>query len=162
MIVTTRFSAIAILLALATSSALGQEDQLAVTSVADDAAVWAVIERSWQAEQQGDTRWIDELLSADFVGWDTTSPAPRDKGSTRRWQAFSARQVDVLEYELYPLSIVVHGDMAVAHYLFSSATKPKSQRVEMTDGRYTDVLVRVGNEWRFISWHGGSNNATQR
>jgi hypothetical protein len=27
----------------------------------------------------------------------------------------------------------------------------------MTNGRYTDVLVRDDGVWRFISWHGGDD-----
>ena len=131
--------------------------EAAAPPVSDDSAVWSVIERAWQAERQGDTKWVDELLSADFVGWSNDTPAPRDKGSTRMWNNFASKQVDVVEYELYPLSIVVHGDMAVAHYLYSTATKPKGEPVEMSHGRYTDVLVRVDGGWKFISWHGGDD-----
>lgn len=125
-------------------------------SVSDDAAVWSVIEQSWQAERQGDVRWIEDLLSADFVGWSNNAPAPRDKASTRRWKTFSSKQVNIEEYELYPLSIIVHGDMAVAHYLFTTASRAKGENTKMTNGRFTDVLVRTDGTWRYIAWHGGS------
>ncbi|NOX70670.1 MAG: nuclear transport factor 2 family protein [Gammaproteobacteria bacterium] len=124
----------------------------------DDSAVWSVIERSWQAEQRGDSKWIDELLSADFVGWEKDSPAPRDKGSTRLWNIFSSKQTDMLEHELYPLSIIVHGDMAVAHYLYSSASRAKGEKVRTEQGRYTDILVRSDGQWKFIAWHGGADH----
>lgn len=127
-------------------------------TLSDDSAVWSVIEQSWQAEQQGNTKWVDQLLSADFVGWANDAPAPRDKASTRLWNNFGAKQTEMLEYELYPLSIIVHGDMAVAHYLYSAASKPKGQPVEMSKGRFTDVLVRVGGEWKYIAWHGGDTD----
>ena len=124
----------------------------------DDSAVWSVIERAWQAERRGDSKWIDELLSADFVGWSNDSPAPRDKGSTRRWNIFAAKRTDILEHELYPLSIIVHGDLAIAHYLYSSASKTKGENVKTEHGRYTDVLVRSDGEWKFIAWHGGADD----
>ena len=136
---------------------LGPGSDIARAQTSDDSAVWTVIERSWQAEQRGDQKWIDELLSADFVGWDNESPAPRDKGSTRLWNSFSSKQTDMLEHELYPLSIIVHGDMAVAHYLFSSASKSKGENVKTVHGRYTDVLVRSDGQWKFITWHGGAD-----
>lgn len=123
----------------------------------DDSAVWSVIERVWNAEQRGDTEWVDEALAPDFVGWSNNSPAPRDKGSTRLWNNFSTKQIDMIEHELYPLSIIVHGDMAVAHYLYSSASKTKGENVKTTHGRYTDVLVRIDGAWKFISWHGGDD-----
>lgn len=123
--------------------------------VADDSAVWAVIERAWRAERDGDSRWVEALLSADFVGWSNESPAPRDKSSTRLWTGYNQRYSEMLEYELYPLSILVHGDMAVAHYLFTSAVRDKGERPETVNGRYTDVLVRAEDGWKFIAWHGG-------
>ncbi len=140
---------------MAVIAALLMSPIAAAQAVSDDSAVWAVIERSWQAERSGDSEWVEALLSADFVGWSNDAPAPRDKSSTRLWNSFTSKQADILEYELYPLSIVFHGDMAVAHYLYSSATKPKGEPVRMANGRYTDVLVRVEGAWKFISWHGG-------
>ena len=127
----------------------------AAAPISDDAAVWSVIERAWRATREGNSRWIETLLSPDFVGWSTNSPAPRDKSSTRLWTNFEARQADLLEYELYPLSILIHGDTAVAHYLYTSAVQPKGERVETIEGRYTDVLVRTPDGWRFLTWHGG-------
>jgi len=129
----------------------------AVAQSSDDSAVWSVIEKAWQAERRGDTKWIDESLSPDFVGWRKTSPAPRDKGSTRLWQEFSSKQTKMLEHELYPLSIIVHGDVAVAHYLYSVASRTKGENVKTTQGRFTDVLVRNDGEWQFIAWHGGDD-----
>lgn len=132
------------------------QDEAAAPAISDDTAVWSVIERAWRAERDSNARWVEELLSPDFVGWGYESPAPRDKSSTRLWTAFDAKQGNLLEYELYPLSILIHGDTAVAHYLYSSAVQPKGEPVERVNGRYTDVLVRADGGWRFLSWHGGS------
>ena len=133
------------------------QDKPAAPAVSDDSAVWSVIERAWRAEREGNTRWIETLLSADFVGWSNDAPAPRDKSSTRLWTTFNSKQANMLEYELYPLSIIVHGDTAVAHYLYSSAVQPKGETVESVNGRFTDVLVRSADGWKFIAWHGGAH-----
>ena len=137
-------------------TALAQEEP-AAPIVSDDSAVWSVIERAWRAEREGNTRWIETLLSADFVGWTNDAPAPRDKSSTRLWETFNSKQVNLLEYELYPLSIIVHGDTAIAHYLYSSAIQPRGQDVESASGRFTDVLVRSADGWKFLAWHGGDD-----
>ena len=63
----------------------------------------------------------------------------------------------IVRYELYPLSITVHGDVAVAHYLYSTAFKSKEGDIEMANGRYTDVLVRTEEGWKFFAWHGGDD-----
>lgn len=121
----------------------------------DEAAVWTVIESQWRADQRGDRDWVERLLSADFVGWPYESPAPRNKTSTRLWSDFTSRQIEVIEFELYPLSILVHDNMAVAHYLYTTAVQASDDTVEVRNGRFTDVLVRDDDTWKFISWHGG-------
>lgn len=123
--------------------------------VDDQAAVWASIESIWDAEEQGEDGWVDEMLSADFMGWPNASPAPRSKASTRMWARFNADQNKGLAHELYPLSIVVHGDVAIVHYLYSSVTQSKDKTIQSSNGRFTDILVRDGDGWKFISWHGG-------
>ena len=139
----------AIALLTAATSAVAQG------SVDDQALVWATIEEAWTAQERGDNNWVDRMLSADFMGWPSESPAPRSKGSTRMWERFNGEQTKGLGHELYPLSIVVHGDMAVVHYLFTSVYQNRDKRTVTTNGRYTDVLVRDGSDWKFISWHGG-------
>lgn len=127
---------------------------------ADDyVAVWLVIEEQWEAAQRGEKEWVEQLLSPEFIGWPKDSPHPRDKASTRRWNDFSRKQSKGLEHEIYPLETVIHGDTAVAHYLYSSAAKNSEGETEVTNGRYTDILVREGGDWRFIAWHGGDDDS---
>ena len=73
------------------------------------------------------------------------------------WDRFSEQLGKMVAHELYPLSIVVHNDVAVAHYLYSSAFKSKDGEIEVSNGRYTDVLVRTDEGWRFLTWHGGDD-----
>ena len=128
-------------------------------AVADDAAdVILVIEEQWEAEQKGDEDWIDEMLHPRFSGWPKIAPAPRSKASTKLWDRFGDTQGRTLEHELYFQNIVVEGDVAVAHYLYTSAYEDKDDEVEVRNGRYTDVLVRTEDGWKFIAWHGGRDD----
>ena len=126
-------------------------------TVADQAGVWAVVERQWNAVEDGDKKWMEELLADDFTGWPKNAPAPRNKASTKMWNRFNESQGKVVAHELYPLAIIIHDDVAVAHYLYTSAYKDKDGEVEMNNGRYSDVLVRTDGGWKFLSWHGGSD-----
>ena len=123
----------------------------------DQASVWAVVERQWNAVEDNDKKWIDELLMADFSGWPKNSPAPRNKSSTKMWNRFNESQGKLVAHELYTLAIIVHGDVALAHYLYTSAYKNKDGEVEMNNGRYSDVLFRTDDGWKFLSWHGGAD-----
>jgi ketosteroid isomerase-like protein len=125
----------------------------------DQVAVWSVVERQWSAVQNGDDDWTEELLAPDFVGWPNESPAPRNKASTRMWLEFLAKRWQGLTYELYPLSIVVHDDTAVAHYLYSTAGENRDGEPVTRNGRFTDVLIRTDGEWKFIARHGGDDPA---
>jgi hypothetical protein len=42
--------------------------------------------------------------------------------------------------------------------MFSTAFKAKDGEVEMNNGRYTDVLVRNEDGWKFVAWHGGDDD----
>ncbi len=130
---------------------------LAEESADDSADVWSVIEEEWNANEKGDKKWPDRLLTDDFAGWGKGSPAPRDKASTKMWDRFEDRTGKMVAHELYPLSIVVHDDVAVAHYLYSSAFESKKGDIEMSNGRYTDVLIRTEDGWKFLAWHGGDD-----
>ena len=126
---------------------------------ANDAAdVILTIEEQWEAEQSGDDDWIDDLLLEEFSGWPKVSPAPRTKTSIKTWDRFNDKQGRMVEHELYFQNIVVHDDTAVAHYLYSSAFQDNDDEVELSNGRYTDILVRTEDGWKFLSWHGGDND----
>ena len=146
------------LVAITGTVMLAASGTLIAQDTPDDAAVWSVIERQWEASQQGDSKWIDAHVAEDFTGWANDNPAPRTKESIRMWQKFDSKQWDGKMHELYPLSIVVHGDMAVAHYMYSNAGENAEGKTEVIHGRYTDVLVRIEGEWKFIAWHGGSDS----
>ena len=125
----------------------------------DDAAdVWATIEAQWQAAEGGDSDWIDEYLTSDFSGWPNEAPAPRSRSSSRLWTEFANSQRKTLEHELYPLAIVVHDDVAIAHYLYTNAIESNDDDVEVSNGRFTDILVRTDDGWKFLAWHGGDDD----
>ena len=123
----------------------------------DTADVWSAGEAAWEADEKDDKRWVDQMLTDDFAGWSKTSPAPRSKSSTQMWDRFAEQQGKSVAHELYPLSIIVHGDIAVAHYLYTNAYKDKEGEVEISNGRYSDILVRSEDGWKFIAWHGGDD-----
>ena len=125
--------------------------------VDDQADVWATVEDQWDAEKSGDRKWTDRMLADDFSGWGKNSPAPRSKSSTKMWDRFNDEQGSIVAHELYPLAIVVNGDVAIAHYLYSSAFQDKDDEVEMSNGRYSDILIRTEDGWKFIAWHGGDD-----
>ena len=136
---------------------------LATTSFAqeirdDEANVLLTVERAWEASRKGDHDDFDDMLVDSFMGWSKSSPAPRSKTSTSRWHRLGDEMGRVMRYELYPLWITVQDDVAVAHYLYSVAIKGKDGEIKMSNGRYSDVLVRTEDGWKFLAWHGGKDD----
>ncbi len=131
---------------------------IAQDSVDDEADVILTIEGQWEADQNGDDDWLDNLLAENFSGWTKASPAPRGKSSTRMWDRLSDEQGKTIGHELYFQNIVVHGDVAIAHYLYRSAFENKDKKLSFDNGRYTDILVRTDDGWKFIAWHGGDDD----
>jgi type II secretory pathway pseudopilin PulG len=118
-------------------------------------AVWSVIQAQWKAAADKDEGWPNRFLHDSFLGWSAENPAPRDKASTARWTKYGDENSTTLMTELAPLGIVVEGNTAVAHYVYSTATEDREGERETTHGRYTDILVRDGGSWRFLAWQGG-------
>jgi len=48
---------------------------------------------------------------------------------------------------------------SISHYLYTNATENSDGETEVTNGRYTDILVRADGEWKFIAWHGGDDDS---
>ena len=136
----------------------GQGNVFADVSENDSADVWAIVEEVWNSDAKGDKKWPDKLLAAEFVGWGKSSPVPRGKESTKMWDRFDDQLGKTIAHELYPLSIVVHEDVAVAHYLYTAAFQDKDGKIETSNGRYTDILVRTDAGWKFLAWHGGQDD----
>lgn len=136
---------------LLVGTAIAQDDR------DDETAVWLAIEAQWHANETGDEKWIDRMLMDSFYGWANSTPAPRSKSSTRMWDRFNSEQGQIVAHELYPLEIVIEGDAAIVHYLYSSAYEDKEGKVETSHGRYTDILVRTDDGWKFVGWHGGDD-----
>ena len=124
----------------------------------DEADVLLTIEREWEASRKDDHDEVEAMLTDNFMAWEKNSPAPRGKQSTVRWNRLVDEMGKTLRYELYPLAITVDGDVAVAHYLYSVAFRDKEGKIEVTNGRYTDVLIRKEDGWKFIAWHGGDDD----
>lgn len=137
--------------------ALGATSLPAQQWSAEQQEVWTVIQAQWAATMEKDATWPDRFLHDDFLGWGNDTPAPRGKSSQGMWSRYEMENATTLVQELYPIGIVVEGNTAVAHYFYSTASENRKGDRETTHGRYTDVLVKEGDSWRFIAWQGGDD-----
>jgi ketosteroid isomerase-like protein len=119
--------------------------------------VWRLEEQQWQMAKDKDVSWIDKMVHPNLSYWDNDQVAPRTKASLTRWNRYSNRNNTVLEQELHPISLTITGNIAVAQYRYTIARENYKKERETFTGRYTDVFVKDGGQWKFIAWAGGDD-----
>ncbi len=129
----------------------------AQTWTAEQQELWKFEEQQWQMAKDKDLSWIDKMVHPNLSYWGSDQPAPQNKGSLARWNRYGNSNETVLEQELFPISATITGNIAVVHYRYSIARENYKKERETVTGRYTDILVKEGGRWLFISWVGGDD-----
>ncbi len=124
---------------------------------AEQQEVWKLEEQQWQMAKDKDISWIDKMVHPNISYWDVDQPGPQNKASLQRWNRYNNTNATVLEQELFPISLTITGNIAVVHYRYSVARENYKKERETVTGRYTDVLVKEGGRWLFITWSGGDD-----
>jgi len=119
--------------------------------------VWAFEEQQWQMAKDKDSSWIEKMVHPSVKYWDNDQPAPQDKASLARWNRYSSAANTVLEQELYPVSMTITGNVAVAQYYYQTARENYKKERETVRGHYTDILLKENGKWWFIAWAGGDD-----
>jgi len=129
----------------------------AQTWSAEQQEVWKIEEQQWKMAREKDLTWIDKMAHANVSYWDTDQVAPQNKASLTRWSRYTTGNMTVLEQELFPISITITGNIAVAQYRYTIARENYKKERETVSGRYTDVLMKDAGRWMFIAWAGGDD-----
>ena len=129
----------------------------AQTWTAEQQEVWKLEEQQWQMSKDKDTSWVDKMVHPNLSYWDVEQPGPQNKASLLRWNRYNNASGTVLEQELFPVSLTITGNIAVAQYRYRVARENYKKEREIVTGRYTDVLVKEGGRWLFIAWAGGDD-----
>ena len=104
-----------------------------------------------------DLSWIETMVHPNISFWQDGQPMPRNRASLTRWSKYDSGNSTVLEQELYPIAMTITGNVAVAQYRYQVASEDHKKERETVTGRYTDVFLKDGGRWRFISWSGGDD-----
>lgn len=120
--------------------------------------VWKTIEASWTSDAERNVEEFLSYLHPDFVGWSYKQDLPRDKDSQSKWVRFYFKTEKVLIHEIQPVVIKIYDNVAIAHYCYSVVYKDAEDKQKSSKGRYTDILIKEGDKWLFIGWHGGERS----
>ncbi len=124
---------------------------------AEQQEVWKLEEQQWKMAAAKDASWIDKMVHNNLSYWDNDQVAPQNKASLTRWNRYNSGNTTTLEQEIFPISITITGNIAVAQYRYTTARENYKKERETVSGRYTDVLVKDGGRWMFIAWAGGED-----
>ncbi len=119
--------------------------------------IWKLEEQQWQMAKDKDLSWIDKMAHPNLSYWDVGQHMPQNKASLGRWSRYDSTNATVLEQELFPIAITITGNIAVVQYRYMVARENYKKERETVWGRYTDVLLKEGGRWLFITWAGGDD-----
>jgi hypothetical protein len=119
--------------------------------------IWKLEEQQWKLSAAKDSSWIETMVHPNLNYWNNNWPAPQNKASLLLWDRYNNSSSTVLQQELFPISITITGNFAVVQYRYAIARENYKKDQEMVTGRYTDVLVKEGGRWLFITWAGGDD-----
>jgi ketosteroid isomerase-like protein len=149
----------AILLAIAFTLLLTPASGVAQKWTPQQQEVWRTVEALWKAFGSGDVDGFYNLVSDDYRGWSNSMRFPVDKATERKWSTRWHGENKILMYELFPLAIDLHGDVAVVFFSFKILRQDKDKEQTMRRGRWTDIYRKVDRRWLLIADAGGATDS---
>lgn len=117
--------------------------------------VWKNVEAYWALDAAGNTDAFMGYFHADYMGWSTANAMPSSKEAARKFIAYQHKVSKTLVYDLQPVAIKIHGNVAFAHYHYTQVVKDATGKDKETSGRWTDILTKQGDKWVLIGDNGG-------
>ncbi|MEO6529269.1 MAG: hypothetical protein ABIP93_21805 [Gemmatimonadaceae bacterium] len=129
----------------------------AQTWTSEQQELWKLEDMQWKMSAAKDHSWIPKMVHANMMGWDNDAPAPSNLASLTKWNRFNSGQSTTLEWEIYPIAATITGNVAVMQYTYRNVTENFKKEHKGSSGRWTDVLIKDGGTWKFITWAGGAD-----
>jgi len=145
-----------LLFAVVVSICLAPAPVLAQEWSAAQKDVWSNVQAYWEKFAQGDLEGFTAYMHADYRGWSYASPLPGDKATARKFLDHGFKTTKILVYNIKPVEIRIHGNVAVVHYFFTEISNDAEGKEKTSSGRWTDILLKQGDRWVMVADHGGA------
>ena len=104
-------------------------------------------------------KWLDDFHDS-YKGWDVGSEFLNTKKDNVKWNNYTWGKDEVLFWDITPMGVVLHDNIAVVHYYYTTISKNKKNGKETTEkGRWTDVIINDGGKLRLVADHGGKRES---
>ena len=125
-------------------------------------AVWTAVEQGWEALRSEDVERFVRSFHPEFLGWNMSRPAPMDLAAERRGTEEFLARYDWESYAIEPVAIRIVGDDAIVHYHYREVVRPAAGGAsQQEEGRATQVLRRVGGQWKTLTIMSGPAPRTE-
>jgi len=121
--------------------------------------IWKVEEQQWKLEAAKDASWMDTMVHPNLRYWSADYPMPRGKESLKKWSRIGYEDDTTREYEIFPISATITGNVAVVQYRYAIAIENYKKERNNVTGHYTDVLIKENGRWLFLAWDGAEDPA---
>ena len=119
--------------------------------------VWKNVETYSDLSAKRDLEGFMGYFHDDYSGWNNQNALPANKASRRKFISHYFETTTVLVYDLQPVGINIHDNVAIVHYYYSVVFKDVEGKEKEGSGRWTDILIKQGDKWVMIGDHGGSS-----
>jgi ketosteroid isomerase-like protein len=123
--------------------------------------VWRNVESYWYLDAARDLGQFMAYFHEEYLGWYNRDPMPHGKTEARKWSENDFKTTKVLYYHITPLTIKIHGDIAIVHYYFTRTVKDAEGKQRNLRGRWTDILSKQEGKWIKLADHGGPESGEQ-
>jgi ketosteroid isomerase-like protein len=107
-----------------------------------------------KSSMPGDMDVIMSYFHVDFSGreYSMTLTEPLNRESVQKAMEDSYQNFKVLVFEVQPLTIQIHGDVAIAHSNFQETLRDANGVDNKLSGPWTATLLKQDKGWVFLSW----------
>ena len=104
-------------------------------------------------------KWLDDFHDS-YKGWSVGSEFLNTKKDNVKWNNYTWGKDEVLFWDITPMGVVLHDNIAVVHYYYTTISKNKKNGKETTEkGKWTDVIINDGGKWKLVADHGGKTES---
>jgi hypothetical protein len=119
--------------------------------------IWQFEEQQWKLEAAKDASWMDTMVHPNLRFWSAGASMPVGKQSLKKWSRIGYEDETTREYEIFPISATITGNVAVVQYRYMVASENYKKEREIVTGHYTDVLIKENGRWLFLAWEGAED-----
>ena len=114
---------------------------------AEQKEVWTFVEKSWDMGAKQDLEGNLDYIHDDYSGWWNGQALPANKTLLRKLTVHEYETTKVLIYNIQPVAINIHGNVAIVQYYYSNVIKDVEGKEKNGSGRWTDILMKEGDKW---------------